>query len=97
MGLFPKKKKIIGTLVKECCDKIPFFNIGRFHDGFIFSLSGSMCKCMWFFKSDDCTVKEEGKKKVEKKGEFGFVNDPYNFQLIYRKRLFSNITWKLKN
>ena len=60
----PKKKKtffITGTLVKECCDKIPFCNIGRLYKGFFFSLSRSMCMC--FFKSDDCTVKEEGKKR----------------------------------
>ena len=69
MGLLPKKKKNIffntGRLVKECCDKIPFCNIGRLHKGFVFSPSRNMCMC--FFKSDDCMVKEEGNKKRKEK------------------------------
>ena len=66
MGLSPKKKKkktffSTGILVEECCDKIPFCNIGRLYKGF-FSLFQGVCVCV-FLKSDDCIVKEEGKKR----------------------------------
>ena len=67
MGLLQKKKTFFctGTLVRECCDNIPFCNIGRLHKGF-FSLSQGVCACV-FFLSEDCTVKGEGKKERERR------------------------------
>ena len=117
MGLLPKKKKkkffSTGTLVEECCDKIPFCNIGRLYKGFFFSLSRSMCMCFfkkwWLYSKRRGEKKREGyrsgpagekerKKEKKKEGRESLVLSwPLWFSTYLQKNHLATLLKKLKN